>query len=125
MSSYRSPTRFFHFSASPGLLTPSSSTRISSSSPRAFSSATTLRPINPAAPVTIIGSAIYPRPLTNSNYRSGAVYLTLQQLPRNHHPLNLARPLANRAQLHIAIKLLRRIVLDEAISTMNLHAFLA
>src|SRR5215469_8132423 len=102
MSSYFSPTRFFHFSS-----TPSSSTRISSSSPRAFNSATTLRPINPAAPVTIIGSAIqspHPHPIEAAGM-SLLYSLSFEQLPRNHHPLNLARPFADRAQLHIAIKL--------------------
>src|SRR5208282_2269788 len=49
--------------------------------------------------------------------------LVLQQLPRNHQPLNLASPFANGAQLHVAIKLLRRIVLDEPISAVDLHPF--
>src|SRR5215469_10575442 len=128
MSSYFSPTRFFHFSS-----VPSSSTRISWSSPRAFSSATTLRPINPAAPVTIIGSAIHsPRysPILPKPQYCFALFTThyslaLEQLPRNHHPLNLTRTLADRAQLHIAIKLLRRVVLDEPVPTMNLYAVIA
>ena len=51
--------------------------------------------------------------------------LSLQHFPRNHQPLNLAGPLPDRAQLHVAIKLLRRIVLDEAIPAMQLHPFLA
>src|SRR6202167_1634639 len=44
-----------------------------------------------------------------------------QNLTRNHHPLNLAGPFANRAQFHVAIKLLRRIILDEPIPAVNLH----
>src|SRR3954467_2741469 len=47
----------------------------------------------------------------------------LQQLPCNHQPLYLTRAFANGAQLHITIKLFRRIVFDEAIATVDLHAF--
>src|ERR1700674_4503130 len=47
-----------------------------------------------------------------------------QQLPRNHHPLNFACPFANRAQLYVAIKLLRRIILDEPIPAVDLHTFI-
>src|ERR1700678_1054261 len=47
-----------------------------------------------------------------------------QQLPRNHQPLNLAGAFANGAQLHVAVILLGRIVFDEAVSAMNLYAFI-
>src|ERR1700749_2208871 len=113
-----------------------------SSSPRAFSSATTLRPMNPAAPVTMIGLAIRRNrssddaiaasistsrsrkqiPFGNTKERDAHPLLSfpkgicfykrstshlprVQHLPRNHDPLHLTRPLANRAQLHIAIEL--------------------
>src|SRR5579864_2760758 len=49
--------------------------------------------------------------------------LVLQQLPRDHQPLNFARALTNRAQLHIAVKLLRRVIFDEPIPAVNLHTF--
>src|ERR1700722_2684663 len=48
-----------------------------------------------------------------------------QQLPRNHHPLNLTSPLANRTQPHITIKLLRRIVLDDPMPSMDLPPLVA
>ena len=56
--------------------------------------------------------------------RSNHDSLLAEQLPRNHQLLNFASPLANRAQLHVAIKLLRRIILNESIPAMDLHAFI-
>src|SRR5215813_8882458 len=50
--------------------------------------------------------------------------IALQQLPRNNHALDLARPLADCAKLYIAVVLLRGIVLDEPIAAMNLNAFI-
>jgi len=50
--------------------------------------------------------------------------LLLQQLPRNHHALYFTGPFTDGAQLHIAIKLFRRIVFDEAVAAVDLHAFI-
>src|SRR5688572_23799176 len=50
--------------------------------------------------------------------------LPSQQLPRNHEALDLAGALADRTELHVAEVLLRRVVLHEAVSAMDLHAFL-
>src|SRR5688572_29681835 len=47
-----------------------------------------------------------------------------KQLSRDDEPLNLARPLANGRQLHVAEVLFRRVVLDEAVAAMNLDAVL-
>jgi hypothetical protein len=55
---------------------------------------------------------------------SAPTCLLFQQLPRDHQPLNLARPFANCAQLHVAVILLSRIVFDEPVPPMNLHAFI-
>src|SRR5207245_10684351 len=46
-----------------------------------------------------------------------------KELPGNHQALNLARAFANRAQLHVAIVFLRRIVFDKAVPAVNLYAF--
>src|SRR5271166_3037033 len=48
--------------------------------------------------------------------------LILQDLPRDHQTLNLAGAFSDSAQLHVAIELLRRIVLDESVTAENLHA---
>src|SRR6266481_6122210 len=45
-----------------------------------------------------------------------------EELPGNHQFLNFAGAFADGAELHVAVKLLRWIVLDEAVSAMNLHA---
>src|SRR4051812_48690234 len=50
--------------------------------------------------------------------------LLFQQVPRDHQPLDLARTLTDGAQLHVAIKLLRRIIFDEPIAAMDLHALI-
>src|SRR5262249_45615762 len=47
----------------------------------------------------------------------------LQQLPRDHQALDLAGALADGAELHIAIKLFRRVVLDKAVAAVDLYAF--
>src|ERR1035438_5907270 len=52
-----------------------------------------------------------------------ATGLILQQLSRDYEPLNLAGALADRAQLHVAIKLLSGIILDKAVTAVNLHSF--
>src|SRR5580704_15747280 len=54
---------------------------------------------------------------------SRVVKLILQQLPGDHQTLDLAGAFADRTQLHIAIELLDRIVLDEAIAAMYLDRF--
>jgi len=50
--------------------------------------------------------------------------LILEQLSRNHQPLNLAGPLTDGAQLDVAIELLGRIVSDEPAASMNLPTFI-
>src|SRR3954465_14604499 len=45
----------------------------------------------------------------------------LQELPRDDQSLDLARAFADRAQLHVPVVLLRRIILDEAIAAVDLH----
>jgi hypothetical protein len=46
-----------------------------------------------------------------------------QNLARDHQALDFAGALANRAQFHVAIKLFRRIIFDEAVAAVNLHGF--
>jgi len=56
---------------------------------------------------------------------SGQSHLLLflaEELPGNHQLLNFAGALADSAELHVAIILLRGIILDEAVAAMNLHA---
>ena len=48
------------------------------------------------------------------------VFLRPQQLARDHHPLYLAGPFPNRTQLRIAPILFSRIILDEAVTAVNL-----
>src|SRR5581483_2722719 len=48
----------------------------------------------------------------------------LQQLPRDHQALDLAGAFADGAQLGVAIKLFDRIILDEAVSAVNLDSFI-
>src|SRR5262245_12716355 len=43
-----------------------------------------------------------------------------EQLTRNHHALDLGRPLADRQKLRIAPVLLDRVVLDVPVAAMNL-----
>src|SRR5271156_299348 len=50
--------------------------------------------------------------------------LLSQNLPRDHQPLDFTGTFANRAQLHIAIKFLRRIILDETVAAVNLYRFI-
>src|SRR5581483_2777087 len=50
--------------------------------------------------------------------------LIFQNLSRDHQPLNLARSFANGAQLHVAVKLFRWIILNESIATVNLYPFI-
>ena len=47
-----------------------------------------------------------------------------QQLARDHEPLDLARALADGRELDVAEELLRRVVLDEPVAAVNLHAVL-
>src|SRR5438067_5295463 len=47
--------------------------------------------------------------------------LHLEQLARDHQSLDLAGALSDGAQLHIAVKLLSRIILDEAVPAVDLH----
>src|SRR5271167_1643742 len=46
-----------------------------------------------------------------------------QQLPSNYQTLYLAGPFANSTQLHITVKLFRRIILDKSIPAVDLHPF--
>src|SRR5579872_3601317 len=48
--------------------------------------------------------------------------LFLQQLASDDQPLDLAGAFPDRTQLHVAIELLGRIILDETIATMDLYA---
>src|ERR1041385_5900564 len=54
----------------------------------------------------------------------GFCLLVLQQFPGNHNPLDFAGAFADGAELHVAIKLFRRIILDEAVAAVDLHAFI-
>src|SRR5438477_279668 len=47
-----------------------------------------------------------------------------KQLPRNNQFLNFAGTFSDGAELHVAVKLFRGIVLDEAIPAVNLHALI-
>src|SRR6266542_4697035 len=58
------------------------------------------------------------------SYRRAEASGSGQQVPRDDHPLDLARPLPDRAELHVAVVLLRREVLDEAVAAEDLHAAL-
>src|SRR5579862_7964156 len=49
--------------------------------------------------------------------------LLLQQLPRDHQPLNLACAFADSAQLYVAVEFLRRIVFDKPVPAVNLYTF--
>src|SRR6266851_2378137 len=60
---------------------------------------------------------------TKVNPKSPELRLVLQQLPRNHQPLDFACALADGAQLHVTIKFFRRIVFDKTVPAMDLHAF--
>src|SRR5690242_16328727 len=60
--------------------------------------------------------------------RPGGSYLpnpssAFQELPRDNQPLYLAGAFADGAKLYVAIKLLDRIILDEAVPAMNLYCF--
>src|SRR6516225_2323499 len=46
-----------------------------------------------------------------------------KQLARNDEALNFAGTFANRAELRISIELLGRVVLDETVAAVHLHAF--
>ena len=48
----------------------------------------------------------------------------LQQLPRDHQPLDFAGAFADGAQLGVAKEFLHRIVLDEAVAAVDLHGFI-
>src|SRR5579863_5457745 len=53
-----------------------------------------------------------------------AKYLSAaQQFAGDDHALNFARPFTNGAEFHIAVVLLRRVVLDEPVAAVNLHGF--
>ena len=45
----------------------------------------------------------------------------LQQLPRDHQALDLAGAFADGAELDVAVELLDRVVLDEAVAAVDLH----
>src|SRR5437764_4704043 len=55
-----------------------------------------------------------------SNDRSGFC----EQIPGDHHALNLAGAFADRAELHVGVVLLRGKFFDEAVAAEDLHAFL-
>ena len=49
----------------------------------------------------------------------------LEQLPGDHQALDFARAFADRAELHVAIEFLNRIVLDEAVAAVDLQGVVA
>src|SRR3954471_761845 len=51
--------------------------------------------------------------------------LLFQQLARDDQPLNLAGPLADRAEFHVAIKLLDGIIFDKSVTAMNLQCLVS
>src|ERR1017187_7053868 len=53
--------------------------------------------------------------------RAKPLLLTFQKLPCDHQTLNLAGAFPDGAQLHVAIKLLHRVILDEAVAAVDLH----
>ena len=58
--------------------------------------------------------------------RSPVVTLSsiFQQLPGDHHPLYLARAFTDSAELHVTVELFCGIVLNKAVSAMDLYAFI-
>ncbi len=56
---------------------------------------------------------------------STARRINLENLPRDHHALNLAGAFANGTQLHVSIILLGGIILDESIAAKQLHGIIA
>src|SRR5258708_1576525 len=63
-------------------------------------------------------------PLRTPSAKSVTILLGVQNLARDHQPLNLAGAFADGAQLHVAIEFLHRVILEEAVPTMNLHGFI-
>src|SRR5512134_3372321 len=51
-----------------------------------------------------------------------ATELASDELAADHQALDLARAFADRAQLDVAEELLRRVILHESVSPMDLHA---
>src|ERR1700733_10341911 len=70
------------------------------------------------ASVFISSSFVSP---TGNRHASNA----LQQLARDHQPLDFAGAFADGAELGVAKKFLHRIVFDEAVAAMDLHGFIA
>src|SRR5579872_2239071 len=54
---------------------------------------------------------------------SAMLPLGIEKLARDHQPLDLARSLTDGAQLHVAVKLFHRVILQEPVAAMNLHGF--
>src|ERR1700735_5466061 len=52
-----------------------------------------------------------------------ALMAAAQKLASDHQALNFAGAFADGAELDVAIKLLGRIIFDEAVAAVNLHAF--
>src|ERR1700674_3358609 len=66
-----------------------------------------------------------PRTSAAQSFRASAIsfgrLISPEDLARNDHALNFAGAFADGAQLYVAVKLLRRIVLDESVSAKHLH----
>ena len=63
-------------------------------------------------------------PATHAVGEAGCALVTRhgQQLPGDHQPLDLARALADRGELHVPEELLRRVVLHEPVAAVDLDA---
>src|SRR5687767_1785472 len=70
------------------------------------------------------GSAASTRSASASGGAATGVAVARHEMAGNDQALNLARPLANRRELHVAEELLGRVVLHEAVAAVNLHAVL-
>src|ERR1700674_3960938 len=66
-----------------------------------------------------------PRTSAAQSFRASAIsfgrLISPEDLARNDHALNFAGAFAYGAQLYVAVKLLRRIVLDESVPAEHLH----
>src|SRR5579864_9250813 len=54
---------------------------------------------------------------------AGELFLS-EKLASDHQPLNFAGALANGAELNVPVEFFGRVILDESVSTENLHGFI-
>src|SRR6266478_6373574 len=66
-------------------------------------------------------SHIFPAELLEEARRICPLFLA-EELPGNHQLLNFAGAFTDGAELHVAVILLRGVILDEPIAAVNLHA---